>query len=300
MIQDIFPKVYHNEYKNIEPAENDFILVFHKNTVLIRYQDEKLRYPTFREMAEFPCRYHYLFSIDNYKYFLARSDFYIGTSPADALSGTDKSAFVCEDQPIINPEGYHYENVTLFRTADSRHTSFAGITGHHLFNWYETNRFCGRCGDQMLPDTNERMLKCPCCGNMVYPRISPAVIVGVINKDKLLLSKYAGRAYTRYALIAGFTEIGESVEQTVAREVMEEVGLKVKNIRYYKSQPWAFSGSLLMGFFAELDGDDTITLDTNELAEAGWFSRDEIDLEDDHLSLTREMILKFKTGSISF
>lgn len=277
MIQDIFPKVYHNEYKNLEPTENDFILVFHKNTVLIRFQDEKLRYPIFREMAEFSCHYHYLFSIDNYKYFLARPD-----------------------SDTVGPEGYHYENVTIFRTADSRHTAFAGITGHHLFNWYETNRFCGRCGSKMLPDPNERMLKCPCCENMVYPRISPAVIVGVVNKDKLLLSKYAGRAYTRYALIAGFTEIGESVEQTVAREVMEEVGLKVKNIRYYKSQPWAFSGSLLMGFFAELDGDDTITLDTNELAEAGWFRRDEIDLEDDHLSLTREMILKFKNDPISF
>ena len=99
-------------------------------------------------------------------------------------------------------------------------------------------------------------------------------------------------------MIAGFTEIGENAEQTVAREVMEEVGLKVKNIRYYKSQPWAFSGSLLMGFFAELDGDDVITLDTNELSEAGWFSRDEIDLEDDHLSLTREMIMLFKQNKI--
>ena len=134
---------------------------------------------------------------------------------------------------------------------------------------------------------------------MVYPKISPAVIVGVIHNDKILMSKYAGRAYTRYALIAGFTEIGENAEQTVAREVMEEVGLKVKNIRYYKSQPWAFSDSLLMGFFAELDGDDTITLDTNELAEAGWFSRDEIDLEDDHLSLTREMIMLFKRNEVS-
>lgn len=108
------------------------------------------------------------------------------------------------------------------------------------------------------------------------------------------MSKYAGRPYTNYALIAGFNEIGESAEQTVAREVMEEVGLKVKNIRYYKSQPWAFSGSLLLGFFCDLDGSDRITLDRNELAEAGWFKRDEIALTDDHLSLTREMIMQFK------
>lgn len=133
---------------------------------------------------------------------------------------------------------------------------------------------------------------------MVYPRISPAVIVGVTKGDYILMSKYAGRTYTNYALIAGFSEIGESAEQTVAREVMEEVGLKVKNIRYYKSQPWAFSRSLLMGFFCDLDGSDIITLDTRELSEAAWFHREEIALEDDHLSLTREMILQFKEGRI--
>lgn len=151
----------------------------------------------------------------------------------------------------------------------------------------------------MIPDHKERMLLCPHCHNMVYPRISPAVIIGIINGDKILMSKYAGRPYTNYALIAGFTEIGESAEQTVAREVMEEVGLKVKNIRYYKSQPWGFSGSLLMGFFCDLHGSDEINLDKNELAEAGWFQREEIDLEDDQLSLTREMIMAFKESRLS-
>lgn len=272
MIQDIYPKIYHNEYQDTKPTEDDFILVFHKNEVLLRFQNEKLRYPTLKEMNGLPCDYYYLFSIDNYKYFLAY--------PAK--------------EPFLLLDGYHYEDVRIFRTAASQHTAFAGITGHHLFGWYQTNQFCGRCGHQMTPDHKERMLFCPSCHNMVYPRISPAVIVGVINKDKILMSKYAGRSYTNYALIAGFNEIGESAEQTVAREVLEEVGLKVKNIRYYKSQPWAFSGSLLMGFFCELDGPDKIRLDTSELAEAGWFSRDEIALEDDHISLTREMILAFK------
>lgn len=85
-------------------------------------------------------------------------------------------------------------------------------------------------------------MRCPDCGQMEYPKISPAVIVGILHKDKILMSKYAGRDnITYYALIAGFTEIGESIEETIRREVMEEVGLKVKNIRYYKSQPWSFS-----------------------------------------------------------
>ena len=281
MIQDIYPHIYHNEYKDFQPENTDFILVFHRNTVMIRFKEEHLRYPTFSEMQSFSCDYQYLFSIDNYKYFLA----------------LPKSCHL--EEPSIMIDGYHYENVRIFRSAASRHTAFAGITAHHLFGWYQSNRFCVRCGQKMLPDHKERMLFCPDCRNMVYPRISPAVIVGIINGDQILMSKYAGRSYTNYALIAGFTEIGECAEQTVAREVMEEVGLKVKNIRYYKSQPWAFSGSLLMGFFCDLDGSDQIKLDTSELAEAGWYSRDEITLEDDHISLTREMIMHFKNGNIS-
>ena len=281
MIQDIYPHIYHNEYKDFQPENTDFILVFHRNTVMIRFKEEHLRYPTFSEMQSFSCDYQYLFSIDNYKYFLA----------------LPKSCHL--EEPSIMIDGYHYENVRIFRSAASRHTAFAGITAHHLFGWYQSNQFCGRCGQKMLPDHKERMLFCPDCRNMVYPRISPAVIVGIINGDQILMSKYAGRSYTNYALIAGFPEIGECAEQTVAREVMEEVGLKVKNIRYYKSQPWAFSGSLLMGFFCDLDGSDQIKLDTSELAEAGWYSRDEITLEDDHISLTREMIMHFKNGNIS-
>ena len=131
---------------------------------------------------------------------------------------------------------------------------------------------------------------CPSCGNTVYPKIAPAVIVAVTDGDKLLLTKYAGREYTRYALVAGYTEFGETLEETVRREVMEEVGLKVKNIRYYKSQPWAFSGTEMVGFFADLDGDDTITLRDNELQDAKWVSYDEIPQNRDHLSIAQEMI----------
>lgn len=288
MIQDIFPKIYHNEYQDIQPEENDFILAFHGNTALIRFQNEKLRFPVRKETDGFACGYHYLFSIDSYRYFLAW--FPETASPAPDSASPAGAAFT--------PKGYHYEDVRIFRTALSRHTAFAGITAHHLFCWYQANRFCGLCGQRMVPDHRERMLFCPRCRNMVYPRISPAVIVGILNGNKILMSKYAGRPNTNYALIAGFTEIGESAEQTVAREVMEEVGLRVKNIRYYKSQPWAFSRSLLIGYFCDLDGSDKIRLDTRELAQADWFSPDQIALEDDHISLTREMIMLFKRGGV--
>ena len=148
----------------------------------------------------------------------------------------------------------------------------------------------------MKKDEKERMLFCEACHAMEYPKICPAVIVGVTDGNRLLLTKYAGREYTKYALVAGFAEIGESIEDTVRREVMEEVGLKVKNITYYKSQPWSFTDTLLLGFYCELDGDSEITLDETELSVAQWFEREEIPVKDRSVSLTNEMILNFKYG----
>ena len=166
-----------------------------------------------------------------------------------------------------------------------------------MAGWYRARRFCPACGQPLVHDDRERMMRCNSCGQMEYPKICPAVIVGVTNGDRLLLTKYAGGNYRRYALIAGFAETGETIEETVEREVMEEVGLKVKNLRYYKSQPWSFSDTLLMGFFAEVDGDIEINLDETELSEGRWCTREEIP-EDDGISLTREMMRVFKEGRI--
>ena len=124
------------------------------------------------------------------------------------------------------------------------------------------------------------------------------MVTGVIDGDKILMTKYAGRDYKKYALVAGFAEIGETIEDTVRREVMEEVGLKVMNIRYYKSQPWSFTDTLLFGFFCEVDGKDKITMDTEELAFAEWLTREEIPTKYDGISLTNEMIMKFKNKEI--
>ena len=132
--------------------------------------------------------------------------------------------------------------------------------------------------------------------NNAGTKIMPAVIVAITNGDKILLSKYEGRGLKQYALIAGFAEIGETIEETVYREVMEEVGLKVKNLRYYKSQPWSFSGTLLFEFFCDVDGDDTLTVDHKELSIAQWFERDKIIGQDTNSSLTNEMMMAFASG----
>ena len=121
------------------------------------------------------------------------------------------------------------------------------------------------------------------------------MIVAITNGDKILLSKYEGRGLKQYALIAGFAEIGETIEETVHREVKEETGLNVKNLVYYKSQPWSLSQTLLFGFFCEVDGDDTIHMDQNELKYAAWHkTSDTFDLPDT-ASLTAEMIHYIKS-----
>lgn len=232
----------------------------------------------------------YLLSVDDTRYFLAEKKGellkgqYIGEM-ADASIHKEYAAVV---------EGFDFVGVNSFRKAKPKATAFAAITAYHIYGWYRDNHFCGRCGGHTVHDSKERMVRCTSCGNMIFPKICPAVIVAVTDNDRILLTKYAGRMYRNYALIAGFNEAGETLEQTVEREVMEEVGLNVKNIRYYKSQPWGLSGSLLSGFFCELDGDDKITLQEDELSLGTWVKADELDLEDDGISLTREMIIKFR------
>ena len=149
----------------------------------------------------------------------------------------------------------------------------------------------------MKNSEKERARVCGACGTTVYPRINPAVIVGVTWGDRLLITRYQGPNAIN-ALIAGFTEIGETLEETVAREVMEEAGLKVKNIRYYKSQPWGIASDILAGFYCDVDGDPTIHRDDTELKYAEWVNREDIVLQPSDYSLTNEMMLMFKENKI--
>ena len=198
---------------------------------------------------------------------------------------------------IYHLDGFQYLEVRELRRVLDNVNGMAVFTGYHLHQWYSQSRFCGRCAARTIVDDTERVMACPSCGHRIYPRLQPAVIVGVINKDKLLMTKYqVGFRY--YALVAGFAEIGETLEETVKREVLEETGLKVKNIRYYKSQPWGIAQDVLCGFYCDVDGNDQIRLDENELKLAEWKSRDEIELHPDSFSLTNEMMRMFKEGKI--
>lgn len=143
---------------------------------------------------------------------------------------------------------------------------YAGLVGAQLAGWYAAHRFCGGCGTRMIPDgrgTDDALSGLWSDG---ISKDRPCVIVGVMHEGKILVSWYKNGFRDHYALIAGFAEIGETIEETVAREVYEETHLHVKNLRYYKSQPWPYSESLLFGFFCELDGADDIIIQEDELA----------------------------------
>ena len=267
MIQDIYPHKFHNEYRCCSrPDASSPVLCFDGKRILARREGSTLIFPS-ASMIE--GHLTYAFAVDETEYFLD--------------TGTN----------LYNIDGYEYIDIREVRKTDDNIFGMIVYTGTHLHQWYTENRYCGNCGGSMEHSDKERALTCKDCRRTRYPHIMPAVIVGVTNGDKLLVTKYK-EGFRYYALVAGFTEIGETLEETVAREVMEETGLKVKNIRYYKSQPWGIVKDLLVGFYCDADGSCEIKIDENELKLAEWKRAGEIELQPDSYSLTNEMMRVFK------
>lgn len=277
MIQDIAPRAYDPTYREAAPKDDDFLLHYEYNKVMLKRRlDGGFELPLFgplrEELPGLAEGAEYLFSIDGRAYFSVK------------------------DMSVPEYMDYTMEGLEIFRDFSPMYQAFAGITGSQIYRFRESRRFCGCCGKPMKPGKKERSMVCTACGFTEYPKISPAVIVAITDGDRLLMSRYARGTYRRFALIAGYVEVGETFEDCVRREVMEEVGLKVKNIRYYKSQPWAFSDTVMVGFTAELDGDSTIRLQEEELSEAGWYTREQVEAYEPCLSVGHEMMAAFKAG----
>jgi NAD+ diphosphatase len=164
----------------------------------------------------------------------------------------------------------------------------AGIATQ-IVEWAETHRFCGRCATPTERVPTERCMKCPACGLMAYPRIAPAVIVLVRRGNEALLARGARVPYGFYSTLAGFVEPGESLEETIAREVREEVGLEVAAPTYFGSQPWPFPHSLMVGFVAEYAGGE-IRADGAEILDARWFRTDDLPAIPPRVSIARHLI----------
>lgn len=181
---------------------------------------------------------------------------------------------------------------SLFGVWDDRWVSLAG-RAKQVSQWERDHQYCSRCGTRTEGATGERALRCPQCGLTSYPRISPAIIIAVTRKvnegEEILLARNHRFPAGRYSVIAGFVEAGETLEECAQREVMEEVGVQITNIRYFGSQPWPFPHSLMIGFLAEYAGGE-INLEESEIAEAGWFGPTTMPQLPPKISIARRLI----------
>lgn len=269
MLHEIGEKDFCRQYvADAVPRSTDVVLAFCGDSVLFcgeslaRLKDVEL---------ENPEALRYLFNISGVQFFWA-------------------------EETVPEEGALHYESLRAMRRITPQWLAFGGMTGYHLAMWYENNRFCGHCATPLEHAHDERALKCAACGHVVFPTINVAIIVGILDGERLLVSRYAGARRGGYALVAGYVEIGETLEEALRREVMEEVGLNVKNIRYYTNQPWGFSQTLLVGFFADLDSKPGIQLEQRELSEAVWLSREEMPESDASISMTAKMMEAFRLG----
>ena len=318
MLQDIAPYSFCNDFAWTDPEPADRVLVYRGASVLVSIEERLpdtsyepkrgvLHFPTYNMLDDMgvvgsAVRHRFcradgktldsvlLFTVGETTYFRCEVD-------EDALSELMDNVGVVDLDEKDGIGDWQFLPISKLNQYAPKHRAFAGLVGYEYDTWYATRRHCGKCGTELVHDMVERMVRCPKCGTMEFPKLFPAVIVGIVDteRNKVLVSRYANREYKRYALIAGFCEMGETVEETVHREVMEEVGLKVKNLRYYKSQPWPPSSSLLFGFFCELDGSNQIKLDEHELECAEWIDRDRLPQDEDY-SLTRDMMQVLSEG----
>ena len=176
----------------------------------------------------------------------------------------------------------------LNELTDKIYTKITGLAGQ-LVGWHRDHRYCGRCGQEMEDKADERARNCPHCGLLNYPRLSPAVIVAVIRNDELLLASNKRFKSGFFSVLAGFVEPGETLEECVAREIKEEVGICVRNIRYFGSQPWPFPNSLMVGFLADYDSGE-IHVNRSEILEAGWFRAHKLPSIPPRITIARHLI----------
>ncbi|MGB3681801.1 MAG: NAD(+) diphosphatase [Rubrobacteraceae bacterium] len=204
-----------------------------------------------------------------------------------------KKCFAAEvEQDAKAPDGTSFRDLRgmLGSIDESIDEGFFAMAGRakQIVNWNRTHQFCGRCGTGTAPSPTELSKECPGCGMHFYPRLSPAAIMLVTSGEQLLLARSPHFPPGMYSALAGFVEPGESIEQTIAREVREEVGVEIRNPRYFGSQPWPFPGSLMIGFIAEYAGGELRS--GEEIEDAGWFSADGMPELPPRLSIARAMI----------
>jgi NAD+ diphosphatase len=277
MIHEIHPHSFSNQFLVLhEIGLDDFVFHFHEDHLLLKTTPDGFEIPRKRDIPGFSdtLKKKFLFSFNQVPCFLVFN-----------LPETTDSSLI-------------YKEIGIFRSLKQKEILWISQVGYQLMNWLLLNKYCGKCGAETREKPDERALICPACNTIVFPRISPAIIVAILCNDKILLAHGKGFPENWYSLVAGYADIGESLEETVAREVREEVGLQISHIRYYKSQPWPFSGSMMIGFFADAESHQEIRVDNREITHADWFTRGNLPNHPPGLSIAGEMIDRFEQDEI--
>jgi len=273
MIQDIHPHLFNNEYIADSVIRNeDYVFHFKGSEILLKQNGKGLEIPKKSDLSGCSDDGIFLFTLN------------------------DTRCFLVEEYHVLPNETlkfYEIRNRNPFQEKEIDLTSGVAL---HLRNWYNQHKYCGKCGTPTVLKSNERAVQCPSCGAIVFPTISPAIIVAIFCNERVLLVRGVNFPEGFFSLVAGYVDVGESLESAVMREVKEEVGLNVKNIRYYKSQPWPFSGSMMIGFIADAEEGQTIAIEEAEIAEATWYGRDELPNYPHQRSIAGEIIEKFRRG----
>lgn len=264
-------------YKRYKPGfipqlnnnQGSYWFLFKSNKIMVKNNDNSIQIPFIRNLDDlnlFPVRSQYLGTFNGFP----------------ACTGELSPS-------CATPVGMDFLDLRSLYGAIGEDLYLLAGRASQISHWDRTHQFCGQCGSPTMNKKDEMAKICPECGFTSFTRISPAVITAIVKEGKLLMAKHNGTTGNRYGLIAGFVEAGETLTEAVERETLEEVGLKVKNINYFGSQPWPYPHSLMIGFTADYDSGE-IPVDGNEIVDARWFGPDELPRKPSGMSIAGDLI----------
>ncbi|EKQ53054.1 MULTISPECIES: NAD(+) diphosphatase [unclassified Clostridium] len=255
-----------------ERKSDDYYFTILDGRLLVKSDEGRLSIPIFEEIRKLNIQYE--------------NEFFLGAI-------NKKSCFCIETYSNFDLPS-KYELIPLREIGPLVDEELFLIAGraNQILNWDKTHKFCGKCGSKTQNKKEELAKVCPSCGHVMYPVICPAIIVAVTRGEEILLAHNSGFKNNMYSLIAGFVEAGEDLISTVKREVFEEVGIKIKNIKFFNSSPWSFPNSLMIGFFAEYESGE-IKVDGKEIVHADWFTKDNFPTIPKKFTLARKIIDEF-------
>ena len=251
-------------------TNKDIYFLFYEEKLLVKSEDNKAKIPAIEDLGNL----------------ILYNTQYLGS-----ING--QNCFCGEiNKDAIIPNNMYFSTLKALTHRLSVDMFWIGGRAIQIVNFNNYHKYCGRCGTLTHSVEGERAKKCPKCGLVNYPRISPAIIVAVVRDKKLLLAHNNQAPVDLYSVVAGFVEVGETFEECVVREVKEETGITVKNIKYFGNQPWPFPNSLMIGFTADYESGE-IQVDGNEIGDANWYSSNDMPLTPDSISIAKQLICWF-------